>query len=283
MSQEAFYWKNANGLKIYANEWRADGDLRGVIGLVHGLGEHMGRYQHDAAAFNQSGYSLIGFDLPGHGHSEGKRGHSSYEGVFHEIDHLLETARQRSPGKPVFLYGHSMGGAIILEYLLKCKADVQGAVITAPGLAPGYPIPGWKLTLAKVMDRLMPSFTLTNGLDQNNLSHDPAVARAYQADPLVHDRISAQLGLDLLTHGDWIIAHAREIPAPLLLMQGSLDHLVSIQSTEAFVKAAPAEKITYKVWDGFYHELHNELENKQVFQVIIDWLDKHATPGTPKG
>lgn len=276
MSRTEFSWTNANNQKIFAQEWRPDGAPCGVVALVHGLGEHTGRYQHVAEALNKAGYGLIGFDVPGHGRSEGTRGHASFEAIMGDIDRLIQEAKQGYPGLPCFLYGHSMGGAITLYYLLKRKPEIRGAVVTSPGLAPGEPVPGSKLMLAKIMARLLPSFTMENGLDVNNLSHNAAVIKAYQDDPLVHPRISARLGLDMLTLGDWMIANAGNLCIPLLLAQGSGDHIVSPAATAAFANAAPPDKITYKVWDGLYHETHNEPDKQQVLQYMIDWINQHA-------
>lgn len=276
MGLTEFSWQNAKGLKIFAREWRPEGEPRGVIALVHGLGEHIGRYQHVAEFLNAGGYDVIGFDIPGHGKSEGVRGHAAFDEILDDIDHLLREASQRCPGKPCFLYGHSMGGALALYYSLKRKPDLAGVVVTSPGLSTGEPVPGWKLTLAKVMARVSPSFTMVNGLDVNNISHDQNVIAAYRSDPLVHPRISARLGLDLLTLGSWMQAHAAEFPTPLLLMQGGGDHIVSLQATEAFSRAVPPEKITFKLWDNLYHETHNEPEKQQVMQFMRDWLDQHS-------
>jgi alpha-beta hydrolase superfamily lysophospholipase len=137
-------------------------------------------------------------------------------------------------------------------------------------------VPGWKVGMAKFMANIAPSFSMANGLDRQNLSHDPATFVAYDADQLVHDRISAILGRDLLTMGSWMIEQANSFSIPLLLMQGSKDHLVSPQATEAFARRVPSELLTYRVWQDFYHETHNELGKEQVLQLMVDWLDQHV-------
>jgi acylglycerol lipase len=275
MSHTEFSWKSANGLKIYAQAW-APAEARGVVAIVHGLGEHSGRYAHVAEVLNQAGFALMGFDLPGHGRSDGTRGHTSFPAVAAEIDTLLETARSHYPGKPCFLYGHSLGGALVLYYLLKCRPEIQGVVATSPALGVGTPVPTWKRYLARTMARVYPSFLMPNGLDRQNLCRDRAVIEAYSADPLVHDRISALLGNDLLTTGAWTIENAASISIPLLVVQGSADQLVSPEAVKIFAEAVPADKITYKAWEGFYHETHNEPEKDKVLQFMIDWLNRHV-------
>jgi acylglycerol lipase len=273
MTSSTFTWQNAKDITITAQEWRPQAEPRAVIALVHGLGEHTGRYQHVAEALNAAGFAMIGFDLPGHGRSGGIRGHAAYDSILDDIDALQAEAAQRYPGIPRFLYGHSLGGALVLYYCLKRKPNFLGVIASAPGLATGAPVPGTKLFLAKVMAGLAPTLTMDNGLDLTYLSHDQAVIRAYKNDPLVHPRISARLGNDLLTKGSWILQHAAEFPLPLLLFQGAGDRIVSVSYNTAFARALPPEKVTFKLWEGLYHEAHNEPEQQQVFQYMIKWIN----------
>lgn len=275
MKQQEFGWQTKSGLQIYAKKWMPDGETRAVVALVHGLGEHVNRYQHVAEQFTAAGIAMVGFDLPGHGRSGGIRGHASFASIGDEIDHLLKEIRTQYPGKPCFLYGHSLGGASVLYYTLKRRPDLAGTIVTSPGLGVSVPVPAWKSLLAKTMARIYPSLTMANGLDLNNLSHDPVIIQAYRSDPLVHDRVSASLGWDILTQGAGIIEKAGQYPVPLLLMQGSEDHLVSPSATNDFAKHVPSGLLTYKVWDGLYHETHNEVEKQQVIQTMLDWLNMH--------
>lgn len=263
---------------VVVYEWKAE-QPKAIVFLVHGLGEHAGRYDHVAAALNRAGYSLIGFDHPGHGKSDGVRGHiSSYDVVFDLIDQLRQEAAKQTPDLPQFVYGHSMGGSFVLYYLYKRQPKLAGAIVTSPGLGTADPVPAWKTTLGKVLYNLAPSFQMDNGLKREGLARDPAVVSAYNADPLVHGKISARLALDMLGHGREMIADAGGFPpVPLLLMQGSKDMLVSPPMTDQFAKGFKGD-LTYKVWDGMYHELHNEPEKQQVLDTITGWLDQHL-PG----
>jgi len=276
LKHETFTWRGNRGLQIFAQSWAPNANPLAVVALVHGLGEHSGRYQHVAEAFTQAGYAMLGFDLPGHGQSEGKRGHTSYDEAAGEIDHLLEEVERRWPRTGRFLYDHSLGGALMLYYLLRRKPSLNGAIVTSPGIAAGAPVPGWKRLAARSLSKLVPDFTMANGLDLANLSHDPQVIERYRQDPLVHDQISARLGWDLIENGRWILDHAAELTVPLLLMQGSGDRLVSLQATRLFAERAPADKITYKEWDQLYHETHNEPEKEQVIRCTLDWIAQHC-------
>ncbi len=274
-----FTWQDAKAVTITAQDWRPQEEPRAVVVLVHGLGEHIGRYQHVAEALNATGFGVIGFDLPGHGRSSGPRGHASYNQIMDDIDHLLKEAAQRYPGTPCFLYGHSLGGSLVLYYCLKRRPDLQGVIASAPGLATGVPVPSSKLFLAKVMAVLAPSYSMDNGLDLTYLSHDPAVIQAYKNDPLVHPKISASLGKDLLTSGSWILEHAGEFRLPLLLMQGAGDRIVSVTYNTLFAKAVPQDKVTFKLWEGLYHEPHNEPEQQEVILYMIKWINTRLLIG----
>ena len=281
MEHNEFSWQNRKGLNIYAQSWKPEGETRAVVALVHGLGEHSGRYCHVVEAFARAGIATITLDLPGHGKSGGARGHAAFDEIHDDVDWLLDQAATRFPGLPRFLYGHSMGGAIVLHYTLKHKPSLSGVISTSPGLMPGVPVPAPKIALAKLMARVLPSFALGNGLDLKNLSHDEQLIHAYQCDNLCHDRVSARLGLDILTLGEWMIARAGEFPLPLLLVQGSGDQIVSTEATARFAKGVPPEKLTYKVWDGLYHETHNEPEKEQVIQYLVKWLNTITMMNTP--
>lgn len=274
MQHSEYNWTTPDNVKLYGQEWKPEGKQKAAIVMVHGLGEHSGRYEHVAEAFTQAGYSLTAFDLRGHGKSEGIRGHApSYAAIMEDITHNVDLAKEHFPGMPVFLYGHSLGGNLTLYYCLTQNPQIKGAIVTSPGLATAAPVPPVKLALGKLMYNLMPAMQMDNGLLRSGLSRDPEVEKIYSNDPLVHPKISARLALDLINNGKFIIDHAAEFPIPLLLMQGTGDYIVNPPMTKTFANAAPLSKITFKEWDGYYHELHNEPEKAQVLRTITDWLD----------
>lgn len=272
MSIHPLSWKSSDGLNFFAIDWKPEKKVRAAVGLVHGLGEHIERYHHVAAALNEAGIAVIGFDQRGHGKSEGPRGHApSYEQVCKDIDLLLAQLAERYPNIPRFLYGHSMGGNQSLYYGLVRKPSLAGMIVTSPGLEPANPPTAATMTLGKVMSRIAPTFKLPNGLLLEGLARDPMVIEKYRTDPLVHGVISAKLGMDMIANGRWIVEHAAELTLPLLLLQGSKDMLVSPAMTAKFAAAAgPA--ITYKEYPGYYHELHNEPEKNEVIGEISAWI-----------
>jgi acylglycerol lipase len=276
MNAIEYTWEAKDGQTLFARAWKPDGEPKACIILVHGLGEHSGRYKHMAEFFTEEGYAFFAFDLTGHGKSSGKRGHSSYNDLINEIDGFLTEIRNQYPVIPLFLYGHSLGGALVLYYISQKKPSLAGAIISAPSLVVGYPIPGWKKLLARLMSRMYPMLTMDNGLDRSSLSHDPKVEQLYSADPLVHPKISAKLAWDLLDIGKSILGQAECLPMlPYLFIQGSADHLADPKATRRLAENMHGD-ITLKIWEGFYHELHNEIQKQEVFQYLLNWLNQHS-------
>ncbi|MDD5368245.1 MAG: lysophospholipase [Anaerolineaceae bacterium] len=277
MNHFDYSWTTGDGMRLFGQAWSPIGDAQAVICLVHGLGEHSGRYQYVAEKLTGAGFAVISFDLRGHGKSEGIRGHAaSYDLILDDIAHLLKEAGERFPRIPRFLYGHSLGGNLVITYVLRRQPQIAGVISTSPILAPGDPVPGWKMTMVRVLAQTMPSTTLANSLDLSNLSHDPTVIQIYQKDALVHDRISARLGVDMIESGQFAMQHAHNFHLPLLIMQGSADRIVSPEMTKKFASQVPGD-CTLKVWEGYYHETHNEPTKDRVIQFMIEWLGNHIS------
>lgn len=271
--QKELSWKTCKQEEIKGFSWKPKGIVNASLILIHGLGEHSQRYNHVIEFFNKNNISVYALDLIGHGQSAGKRGHAdSYDMIASDILHLISIARSENKNVPIFLYGHSLGGALALYIALKMKPEIAGYIVTSPGLIPANPPQGFRLFLAKTMNILGPSFTLDNKLYRPGLSRDEKVVEAYNADPLVHPMISARLGMQLLNNGNWMIDHASELSSPTLLMQGSADKLVDPNGSRQFSEKAPRKYLTYKEWNGFYHELHNEPEKGRVLDFILGWI-----------
>lgn len=260
------------GTEIFEQYWQPMGDPRAVICLIHGLGEHSGRYDHLAEFYNGKGYLVAAFDLRGHGKSGGQLGHyPNLQAVMDDIQNFLEKLETENPDLPVFLYGHSLGGVMVLNYVLQNRNHIKAVIATSPGLATGQKVAEWKLTLGKLLYSIVPTFTMPNGLDVNNISRDPDVVQKYISDPLVHDKVTAKFGLDFINAGQFALDHASEINLPILLQYGSGDHIVSGDAIREFAKRSP--DVLYHEWFGQYHELHNEPEKTEFFEFTENWMD----------
>lgn len=274
MKNTELKWKGRDGLDIFAQSWEpTDRPVKAVVCLVHGLGEHTSRYAHVAEAFGKEGYAMLGADLRGHGRSGGLRGHvNSIEEFMQDIDVLLEQARTRYPGLPLILYGHSLGGILVLHYGLKRKPNVKGVIATSSGLRTALEQQPVKIMAAKVLGSLIPTTTMPSGLDSKAISHNEKVVQAYNNDPLVHDKVSLGFGKVMVGVTKWTLEHAGEFPLPLLLLHGKADAIAFPSGSIEF--AAPLKDgCTLMLWDGAYHELHNEPEQAEVFKTMTIWMD----------
>jgi len=264
-----------DGLQLFVREWHPEIEPLAIVCLLHGKGEHSGRYPNLASALNNTGYILLTFDLRGHGKSQGKRGHApSYKSLMDDISKILDLASSRYPKLPCFLYGHSMGGNLVINYVLRCKPKLAGVIATGPWLKLSFRIPLWKIIIGKIMYNILPSFAMTNTMTNQYLSRDSKVIRAYNKDPLVHNRISVRLAVDIIYNGEWALEHADKFSLPLLIMHGGADCLTSPEASRKFSENV-ASDCTYKLWEGLYHEIHNEPEQKEVFEFLIKWIKKH--------
>jgi len=248
-------------------------NIRAGIILVHGIGEHIQRYAHWIKRLNEKGFGVVGVDLPGHGKSDGKRGVlNSYSLTDEMLDFLIAEFSKTFPGIPVFVYGHSLGGGIVLQYLLKKKPNIRGAIVTSPWLKLAFEPSKAKLMLAGIMKGIYPSLVQPSGLIVKYISHDQKVIDNYLSDPLNHDKISVGLFHSAVSAAGYSLSNAGELKVPLLLMHGSDDMLTSPEGSRVFASKASLAEL--KIWDGGFHELHNETFNEDVFSYLANWIEK---------
>lgn len=245
---------------------------RALIIFVHGLGEHIQRYNLWSDQLVSNGIGFTGVDLPGHGRSDGKRGDiRSCRQTDEMIDILLESAIKTFPGTPVFLYGHSLGATIVLDYILRKKPGIRGAIVTSPWLKLSYEPDKFKLVLASVMKNILPGLIQPSGLVVDHLSNDREVVEKYKADPLIHDKISVSLFHSTMRAAAYSLAHASGLSVPVLLMHGTDDMICSPEGSREF--ASKTNMAELKIWDGAYHELHNEPIKGEVFAFMLNWIN----------
>ena len=264
-----------DGTELFFQHWSVEGPTKAVLCLVHGLGEHSGRYDDVAATFNAAGYAVIAFDTRGHGRSPGQRGHTPFDRTMEDVTALIDRAAELYPGLPRFLYGHSLGGLIVLTHCLRVHPEITGVVATSPGLASPLLDQKLKIGAAKLLGSVLPTVTVPTGLDANLISRDPEVVKVYLDDPLVHDKSTLALGRDGALAAEYALEHASEIDVPLLIVHGTGDEITDARGSEQFLAQVPGDK-TLNLYDGYYHETHNEPESAQVLADTIAWLDAHV-------
>lgn len=262
---------SAENGKLYVQEWLVQNPKAWLI-LVHGLGEHIGRYQHVAEYFNEHQYSVIGYDHIGHGRSEGKRGVvMKYDTLLDDLNSIVELTKLKANQIPVFIYAHSLGGNIALNYLLKRKPKIAGMITSGAAIKLSFEPNPFVVALGKMTRSIYPSFSQNNQLDVNQISRNKAVVEAYKKDDLVHDKIGAELGISILETGKWLQNYKGASPIPLLLMHGSDDKLTHPDGSK-ILSAHLTGDITLKIWNSLFHEIHNESEQLEVLNFALDWV-----------
>jgi alpha-beta hydrolase superfamily lysophospholipase len=265
-------WQSDDGIYLYAQAWEPETDPAAVICLVHGLGEHSGRYGHVAQHLVGNEFAVLAFDLRGHGRSAGQLGHApSFDACMDDIDLLLKNAGDQYPGKPRFLYGHSLGGMQVLNYALRRKGDLAGVISTGSALRSEIENQTFKVALSKILGSVVPKLSIPSGLNPNMLSRDPEVIDAYINDPLVHDRATLGFANNSLQAIRWVYENAPKFNVPLLLMHGSQDKVAFPEGAEEFADLVQ-ENCTLKMWQGLYHEVHNEPEYEAVLEYLVGWI-----------
>jgi len=266
-----------DGTNLVVVDWPlSKGPVRGVVLIVHGLGEHAWRYDHVAERMNTWGFAVRAYDQYGHGESMGQRGAlPSADRLLTDLAEVVDESRARmNAATPLILLGHSMGGLVAGRFVSLQMRPVQGLVMSSPALDPG--LNAFQKVLLAVLPKVAPDLRVGNGLDPAFISHDPAVVAAYKADPLVHDRISARLALFIADTGPVTIAAASSWTVPTLLMFAGEDKLVNPVGSRAFAKSAPVAVVSSRCFDGLYHEIFNELgpQRESVFAELKRWLDE---------
>jgi lysophospholipase len=247
---------------------------RAALVIIHGLGDHSGRYDDFAARMAVVGISAYAMDLRGHGNSEGRRGHvPSFDVFLQEVDRFRrEVEGLAGHNIPIFLLGQSMGGLIALRYMEEYSGAFRGAVICSPWLATAMRVPRWKSIVAPLMARLAPALPFRHGLDPALLSRDPVVADAYRNDSLVQPIITPRTFSEVSHAMGEALQRSDRIRAPLLFLMGDADGIVDTNRTLSFARSLAAPDITIRVVPGGYHELLLEIDRIATYRVIRDWI-----------
>jgi alpha-beta hydrolase superfamily lysophospholipase len=267
----------SDGDNVAVQDWPLEQGraLRGVVILVHGLGEHAGRYEHVARHLNDWGFAVRGYDQYGHGESGGPRGGlPSDNRLLDDLADIVDSTRARMERvTPLILLGHSMGGLVAARFVSLDLRPVQGLVMSSPALDPG--LGSMQKLLLAVVPRIAPNLRVGNGLDSKLISHDPATVKAYQNDRLVHDRVCGRLARFIADAGPATVALAPRWHVPTLLLYAGADRLVNPAGSRAFAAQAPKTCVSSQCFESLYHEIFNELDASPVFAALQRWLDAH--------
>jgi alpha-beta hydrolase superfamily lysophospholipase len=268
----------SDGDNVVIQDWPLEPGvpLRGVVIVVHGLGEHAGRYEHVAHKLNEWGFAVRGYDQCGHGESGGPRGGLPTDSrLLDDLADIVDSTRLRMSKKtPLILLGHSMGGLVVGRFVSLAIRPVEALIMSSPALDPG--LSNFQKFLVSVLPKIAPNLRVGNGVKPQFISHDPAVVAAYRADPLVHDRISARLARFIAQASAQTVAMAAQWTVPTLLIYAGDDRLLNAQGSRTFAVNAPKSVVSAVCFDDLYHEIFNEQDAAPVFATLKAWLDQRV-------
>ena len=265
---------NSSAKKIFIREWETKGQPKKNILIIHGLGEHSGRYKEFAEFYIEKGIGVYALDLQGHGKSIGKRGHiKSFEEYLDSVENSLIFIRKKFLDTPIILFGHSLGGLIALNFLIERESkEIECGIISSPWIETKIKVPEYLLIIQKILKNIFPSLRLNNRLNSNHLSKNKEIVKKYVEDELVHNKISLNLYSEVMSAIDNVKQKASRIKINIFLYHGKSDKIISSNGTSEVNKLL--KKCELKLYDNVYHEPHNDLEKEEVYINILEFIKK---------
>jgi len=278
MTYSEFYLNDAQNFRFFVRKWIPETPPKGLLLLLHGLSDHGARFAFVAESFAKEGFIFVAPDLRGNGKTDGKRGHfDSLDQMMTDINFLLQDCRKAHPDIPLMLYSQSMGGNIAINYALRFPEEILCVVASSPWLSlTKPPAPALQWVVSKLV-KVMPDLAISNGINPRNLSHDVVDCNAYDADKLIHGKVSLSTFVNIKKSGEWVIQNASSLKVPLMLMHSDTDPITSFAASEQFHKNANSF-LTFRKYTGLFHELHNEPgEKESIVKAAIEWVKSKAT------
>jgi alpha-beta hydrolase superfamily lysophospholipase len=282
MNHTQSFFEGFGRLPLFYQRWFPDAlPVQGIIIVVHGLGGHSDLFKHGVRCLVPQGYGVYALDLRGHGRSPGQRGHIQQWLEFREdLRAFLQFIRSKEEVDTCFLWGHSMGGTISLDYALHYPDDLQGLILSAPALG-HIGVPAWRLAVGKALSRLWPQFKLKVGINHSLSSRDLAVLADYEADTLRHEYGTARLSAEFFKTVGWIHQNINRLKVPLLLLQGDADGITSPESSQLLFQRLHSVEKTYRHYPDSYHDLYADLNYMEVISDIASWMVQHTARSQP--
>lgn len=277
MSSETEFFLSKDGIRLYYHHWACE-NTKKVLCIVHGHGEHGGRYEHVARFFNQHDIAVLAMDLRGHGISQGKKGHAkSHETLLDDIEEFLKTARAEYTEIPMVLMGHSMGGNLVANYVLKMNTnELGGFILSSPWLGLAFEPPKWKVDMARIVAGVWPGLTQKTNLNTQHISRDKNEVTKYENDPLIHDIISAALFFNTVKTSEECIQRADEVKLNGLIFHGTGDQITNWKASETYASKNP--RFEFKALPDMYHETLNDVDRENVMKMMHGWIETSVMP-----
>lgn len=275
---EEGFFSASDGTKVFWTEDFPAADPKAFITVVHGMGDHIGRYVTPIAALNEAGFAVVGFDYRGHGKSGGKRGHVSHFADYQaEMGAIVARTRDAAQGKKTFLLAHSHGALLAIKYLEQpTNAEgIAGLVLTSPYFDIAFKPPAWKTAPVGILSALAPSLGVDAGLQIEHLSRDTAWQDSSAKDPLYGRKVSPRWFVEHRAAQKDVVAHPERIRLPVLMLTAGDDHIVSTPTARSYFEKLASQDKQYKEHPGMQHEILNELGKEDVYREIVRWISAH--------
>lgn len=262
-----------DGLRLYTQKWIPKESPDAVVALVHGYAEHCGRYDTVASTFIHRGAAVYAYDQRGYGRSQGMRAYvDNFDDYLDDLALFLQHVRTQRPNLPLFVFGHSMGGLIVLKYALDRSLSARGLMLNGPAIEINPSLAPFLRWIAQFLGRLVPTLPTTRS-PEDAISRDPTVVEEAKDDPLnYHGRVLARTGAEMLRAGEEVRTRMANLKHPFLVLHGTADSLASPEWSRRLYEQAAAEDKTLKLYEGLYHETYHEPEKDEVLRDLGDWL-----------
>lgn len=271
-----FQFETTDGSMLSGHVTFPKGEVKAVVYCVHGIGENQTSFQHMVRYLESRGYALVTYDARGHGNSPGQRGHIvSVQQQCEDLESLLNSTYDQFDSVPRFAYGHSFGSGVLLNYALNYSHNLDGIVLSAPLFHSLVEISPWKKTMGNMLWNYWPTLQITSEIPKHHVTRDSVFNVQNYEDPAKHRYVSPAF-LDMFEAGEWALDHAADLAVPTLIMQGTEDRITDISSSREFVWRAKGN-VEMKEWDGYYHQLHNEIGKEAVFGYVDQWMSVNLT------
>jgi alpha-beta hydrolase superfamily lysophospholipase len=273
-SEEIF--QGQDGLKLYSQSWHPSGKTIAKLVIIHGVAEHSNRYLNLVNGLVEPGFALYAYDQRGHGNSEGQRGYiDSWAQYRTDLGIFLNRVKKHEPDLPLFIYGHSMGALVILDYLLQESNGLNGAIISGSPIDSSKAASPILILTARILSRVWPTFSMASPLQPDQLSCDARVVQAYVEDPDVFKTMTVRWGAEYLDAQERVKEHAADIKLPILIIHGGEDLICTPEGSEQLYATINSEDKTIKIYPSYFHEIHNEPGHIVVIEDIRNWMEAH--------
>lgn len=266
------YFTPSGGPRLYYESW-IPRKARAILVFVHGLSEHTGRYGPLIKSFVNNGYGVALYDQRGHGNSGGQRGHfDNFNDMLSDLAAFISMIDKANPSTPIILVGHSFGGQLALNYVVRYTKRIRGLIVSSPNIRLKMPIPKWKYWLAENLHKVMPRLAVAHSIDAKWLSHDTRVGETYLKDKKIVRKFTLRAGQEILNNLDVVMPLASRIHLPCLFLQAGDDHVCDAEAVKHFYRRIQVSRKRMKVYEGLYHELFNEVDKDIIFSDMQNWL-----------